>query len=78
MRTDSVKPQNKVGLPVGAPGIIFFSIIPPLRSGEGEIKITAKNKKKTPTSSDQKKKIILNVEGGGRRNECFSIPERLR
>lgn len=38
VKTDSVKAQNKVGLPIGAPGIIFFSIIPPLRSGEGEKK----------------------------------------
>lgn len=44
-KTDSVKAQNKVGLPIGAPGIIFFSIIPPPRSREGENKITKKKKK---------------------------------
>lgn len=46
VKTDSVKPQNKVGLPIGAPGIIFFNIIPPPRSGEREIKITKQILKK--------------------------------
>lgn len=39
VKTDSVKAQNQVGLPIGAPGTIFFSIIPPLRSGRVEIKL---------------------------------------
>lgn len=76
VKTDSVKPQNKVGLPIGAPGTIFFNIIPPPRSGEREIKMTKKKQFKKEKQL-WPKKIILEVVGKWR-NECVRSPERLR
>lgn len=34
-RTDNVKPQNKVGLPIGESDLMFLNIIRPSRRGEG-------------------------------------------
>lgn len=66
VKTDSVKAQNKVGLPIGAPGIIFFSIIPPLGSREGEIKMTKRIINKTPADQKKKGNPECGGEGGGR------------
>lgn len=39
VKTDSVKPQNKVGLPIGVSDLMFLNIVHLSKKGEDEIEI---------------------------------------
>lgn len=67
VKTDSVKPQNKVGLPIGVSDLMFLNIIHLSKKAEDEIEIK-NNVSWTPApNKEQKTKKNLNMgkKGGG-------------
>lgn len=48
VKTDSVKPQNKVGLPIGVSDLMFLNIIHLSKKAEDEIEIKKNNVSWTP------------------------------
>lgn len=84
-RTDSVKPQNKVGLPVGESALMFLNIVHLSPRGPSGNNPSRGNKNQTAQRMFSvflyKKKIKNKIEGGGDggwgKNERVSSRERL-
>lgn len=53
-RTDNVKPQNKVGLPICESDLMFLNIIRSSRRGEGGLEFLKKNNNDNPLKNEIK------------------------